>query len=281
MTERSRLPIVVGGCHRSGTSLVRRILNAHPGIHCGPELTFLRDFHGDFHGDPFARLRFARTARDYLSEDDALRALGRAFLEVHELAARRAGKARWADKAPENVIHLDTWEDLLDGGFLFVHVVRGPLDNVASMQGRFPLTLPEELDARVDLYRAYTEAGLTFGDECPERYHRVVYEELCLDPAASVDELMTWLGEEPDDAQLAFNTNLHQEGLEDPKVAETSQVHRESVGRWRSVLTDGEAEHVWARTSDLWAQVDPAGRHWPALGRGSSPPHRGTTMTGS
>ena len=33
----SALPIIVGGCFRSGTSLVRRLLNAHSRIFCGPD----------------------------------------------------------------------------------------------------------------------------------------------------------------------------------------------------------------------------------------------------
>ncbi len=105
VSERRDWPIVVGGCHRSGTSLVRRILDAHPRIHCGPELTFFRDFYGDFRDDTLAHLRFARTARAVVPEDEALDVLGRAFVELHERAARRAGKPRWADKAPENVLY--------------------------------------------------------------------------------------------------------------------------------------------------------------------------------
>jgi Sulfotransferase family len=37
-------PIVVGGCYRSGTSLVRRLLDSHPRIHCGPEVKLFRDY---------------------------------------------------------------------------------------------------------------------------------------------------------------------------------------------------------------------------------------------
>ena len=146
MSERRDWPIVVGGCHRSGTSLVRRILDAHPRIHCGPELTFFRDFYGDFRDDALAHLRFSRTARAVVPEGEALDILGRAFVELHERAARTAGKPRWADKAPENVLYTREWERLLRGRFLFVHVVRNPLDTIASMVGRFPLTLPDTID---------------------------------------------------------------------------------------------------------------------------------------
>jgi hypothetical protein len=270
MSERNEWPIVVGGCHRSGTSLVRRILDAHPRIHCGPEVTFFRDFHGDFREDPLRHLRFTTTVRDLLPEADALAVLGRAFVQLHERAARRAGKPRWADKAPENVLHTAAWERLLGGRFLFVHVVRNPLDTIASMEGRFPLTLPADLEGRVERYRTYTEAGLAFGDTSPERCRRVVYEELCANPTDEVAELMDWLGEAAEPGQLAFNATPHQEGLEDPEIASTDRVHKESVGRWRNVLRDEDAVTVWERTSDLWHAIDPVGRHAPTLVRGSN-----------
>src|ERR1700686_4824682 len=97
-------PIIVGGCHRSGTSLVRRLLNAHSRIHCGPEIKFFRDFYGDYPDDPLWPMRFMAPARTFLPEAELLELFGRAFVAVHERAAVRAGKVRWADKTPENVL---------------------------------------------------------------------------------------------------------------------------------------------------------------------------------
>jgi Sulfotransferase family len=261
VSSHSEWPIVVGGCLRSGTSLVRRILDSHPRVHCGPEIKFFRDFYGDYRDDPLEHLRFATTVRDLVSEEEALDVLGRAFVELHERAARRARKPRWADKAPENVLYTRQWDRLLDERWLFVHVVRNPLDTVASMHGRFPLTLPEDVPARTHLYRTYTQAGLVFEEAHPERSLRIVYEELCAAPEEGVKRLMVWLGETFDPAQLAFNELPHETGLEDPEIASTNGVHGGSVGRWRSVLSDDEAALVWARTRDLWDVIDPAGRH--------------------
>ena len=101
---RSEWPVVVGGCHRSGKSLVRCLPDAHPRIHYGPEVPFFRDFYGDYLEDALHHLRFTQAARSLLSEDELLDVLGRGFVAVHERAANRAGKPRWADKAPENVL---------------------------------------------------------------------------------------------------------------------------------------------------------------------------------
>lgn len=204
-TRRERLvisydnsPIIVGGCHRSGTSLIRRILDAHSRIHCGPEVKFFLDFYNDYLNDPVQHARFMRSARAILPEADLLDVLGRTFVTLHDRAAALAGKPRWADKNPENVCYLVQWQQLLGDNWLFVHVVRNPLDTLASIKEiKFPLAIPAKLEARIAFYQRYTQAGLDFGSAHPERYHRVIYEKLVNEPEAVVSTLMAWLGEDP------------------------------------------------------------------------------------
>jgi hypothetical protein len=256
-------PIVVGGCHRSGTSLLRRVLDSHSRIHCGPEVKFFRDFYGDYFDDPLGPYRYPFTARTLLPEDDLLDVLGRAFVNVHEEAARRAGKPRWADKAPENVLYTAQWQRLLGDRWFLVHVVRNPLDTLASMdEVGFPLTFPADLEGRVAFYRRYTEAGLEFGRRVPDRYARVVYEQLVTSPEAGIETLMASLGEQSEAGQLAFHDVPHEAGLEDPKIAGTEGIHRRSVDRWRGRLTDDEVGTVLAATLDLWELIDPGCRIW-------------------
>lgn len=260
MTGRRRRdwPVVVGGCHRSGTSLVRRLLDSHHRIHCGPEVPFFRDFSGDYPGDPLRHLRFSQAARSLLPEADLLSVLGGAFLEVHRRAARHAGKRRWADKAPENVLYAEGWRQLLGSRWLMVHVVRNPLDTIASMrEARFPLTLPPELSDQIEHYRRHVEAGLEFEELNPGHCRLVVYDQLCSEPQATVEGLMRWLGEDFELGQLAFNASSRGEGLEDPKIASTSGVHRMGVNSWPSRLEAESAAAVWHATEDLWRRIDP------------------------
>src|SRR5207237_1564096 len=104
----------------------------------------------------------------------------------------------------------------------------------------------------------YTEAGRAFGEIQPDRYHLLVYEQLCATPAETLGGLMAWLGESLDRRQLELDRSRHAYGLEDPKVVETTAVHGDSVGRWPNVLTAAEAERVRERSSDLWSRVAPA-----------------------
>jgi hypothetical protein len=255
-------PIVVGGCHRSGTSVLRRILNAHSRIYCGPEVKFFLDFFSDYLDDPLKFARFPRTARSLLPESELLEVLGQAFVTLQERAAARAGKLRWADKNPENVLYLEQWQQLLGDGWLMIHVVRNPLDTLASIQERrWPKTFPGQLDERIALYKRYTLAGIEFGAARPAHYYRVVYEKLVGAPQATLHALMHWLGEvfEPD--QLRFNEYFHQPGLEDPKIRETTEIHSASVGRWKTVLSANEARTIWRETREIWKLIDPAGQN--------------------
>ena len=166
MSGRRRTPIIIGGCYRSGTSLLRRLLDAHSRIHCGPEVKFFRDLRGEIEivHDPLTPFRFFATLPSLgLDSEEIFSIFGRAFIESHELAARKLGKPRWADKAPENVLYMEEWDRLLGGELHFVHVVRHPLDTLASMaEARFDRVVPDELEGKVRLYRAYVERGLRF-----------------------------------------------------------------------------------------------------------------------
>jgi hypothetical protein len=262
-------PIIVGGCYRSGTSLVRRVLDSHPRIHCGPEVKFFRDFHSDYLDvtDPIEHLRFLTTARSLVPEEDLLEIFGAAFVTMHERAACEAGKPRWADKVPENVVFLEEWQRLLGDRWVFLHVVRNPLDTLASIEeSGFPRSIPTDLDGRIGLYLEYAEAGLRFADQSPDRYVRVLYEDLVQSPEAAVRRLMGSLGESFDPRQLAINASPHQSGLEDPKAARASKVHRDGIGRWRRELSTRDAEEIAARTAAVWARLDPEGRHPVAAG---------------
>jgi hypothetical protein len=249
-------PIIIGGCFRSGTSLLRRLLNAHSRIYCGPEVKFFRDLYGDYFHDPLQHLRFTASARTMLGEDDLLDVLGRAFIDMHAWATAQAGKARWADKNPENVLYLDQWQRLLGDGWRFVLLVRNPLDTLASMtEAGFPLTIPVTLDERIALYLRYTLAGWRFADAHPDRSYVLAYERLVLEPEERLRALMAWLGEDYEPAQLCYNDFPHQTGLEDPKVVKSSRIVSNSVGRWRSVFGQAEAEQILAATRGVWDRM--------------------------
>lgn len=238
---RRSLPIVVGGFYRSGTTLVRNLLDAHTAIHCAPEVKFLQDFNGALIDDPCKRFRFFRTARSLgLSQGTLLRTFGRAFVALHEKAARRAGKRRWADKVPENALHIAQWRALLPGGFLFVHVVRNPLDALASLEEmRFRHAVPAGFRDRALVYRRFRENAEDHERRHPETSIRICYEALVTDPLPVLDSLFRFLGEVPEPQVTGlFNAPERRRGVEDRKIRSTREIHARSVGRWRAELSE-------------------------------------------
>ena len=140
-------------------------------------------------------------------------------------SATRAGKARWADKNPENVLYWRDWDRLLGRDWLFVHMVRHPLDTLASIkEANFPFALPRGLEGRIGHYRQCLLQGQLFGKTYPDRYLLVRYEELARAPGRVLELLMKGLGETLEPIQLSFNEVAHEKGLEDPKVGATRAV---------------------------------------------------------
>ncbi|HYO29854.1 MAG TPA: sulfotransferase [Thermomicrobiales bacterium] len=257
--DRADWPIVVGGCFRSGTTLVRRLLNAHPRIFCGPETSFFADWYHDYvEGDDIRWARFLEAIRHVAPPEDGLEVLLGAVVELQRRAAARAGKARWASKEPHNVLHLDDWDRLLGDRWLFVHVVRNPLDTLAALdEAELRGSVPSEWSGRIALWRRYLEAGLVGETDRPGRAFRLVYEDLVADPVTTVSRLMAFFGESFDPRQLRYNQAATAGGVEDWKVNWSDEIHSTSVGRWRRDLAPKVAASAWSACGDLWREIDP------------------------
>ncbi len=260
LQRRQNAPIIVGGCHRSGTSLVQRILSANSRIFRGPEVEFFADFYSIFLNDPIDFARFMASARSVQDEGELLDLLEQTFIPIHERAAQHANKPRWADKNPDNSLFWRAWQRLLGDDWVFVHVVRNPLDTIASIKdAKFNHAIPDDLSGQITLYQRNLRSALEFASKHPNRYYQVIYEELVNQPEAALRRLMYWLGESFEPAQLEFNQTNHQTSFEDPQIRTTIRIRRESVGRWKTLLTQSEAEQIAEATSALWKKIDPAG----------------------
>lgn len=247
--------MVIGGFFRSGTSLFRRLLDAHSRIHCGPEVKFFRDFYGDYllH-DPLSHIRFFKTARQLeIDEEYLLERFGRAFIEVHEHAAWKHGKKIWADKNPENVLYLDQWHFLLDGLLRFVHVVRDPLDALASLQeAGFKKTVPESFEEKVDLCLLYLSRARNYARRHPENTITVRYEELVTDPEKTLTVFLDKIGEKFEPQMLkSYLDPERRTGIEDPKVRARKSINTESIGRWKTDLSPDRIRYARTRLQGL------------------------------
>lgn len=254
-------PIIIGGFYRSGTSLLRRLLDSHHHIYCGPEVKFFRDFYGNYLKDELAHLRLFSTIRTMgLNEKTLLEVFGKAFIECHSLAAKKAGKRRWADKNPENVLYLDQWHTLLEGELMFVNVIRNPLDALASLnEAGFKKTIPQEFVRKMALYKKYLEKTYAFIEKYPELSFTIRYEDLTINPRETLTELLSFLGESYDEAMLQeFFSHHRKAGIEDPKVAKTRSIHTQSIHRWKKDLSE---EQIYECQKHLGLWMDKLNYH--------------------
>lgn len=204
----ARPPFFLVGSVRSGTTLLRDLLKAHPCLACPEETHFFRWPHpfgsGDFmniqnnNGTLKTHRRMdgvsEETFAELLSEARTRRHLQDLYAEQF-LNGQPETKQRWFDKTPQNVYGL-----LLLSAFYpeakFVHIHRHPYNVVASLKAGKVMSKHNLLAA----INTWLEAILIvdqFASAWPERIAHISYERLTTDPGSSLDELMAFLREAP------------------------------------------------------------------------------------
>jgi hypothetical protein len=237
--------VFIGGTPRSGTTLVRRILDRHPSLCCGPETSILLP--GGMRIDQVAAAYKwpAAELRALMADSPSQGAFVDAFAERYR---RQRDRARWAEKTPLNVLCFD-WALERFPQARVVHVVRDGRDVVCSMRQHpdrrwvdgveIKELRPQPVDAYMRRWVRDTEAGIARrGDP---RYLEVRYEELVADPEGVMRGLVEALGE-PWLPEL-----LVEKVPKGGKPAHAnSRITTASVGRWRDDLGADEQRRVHA-----------------------------------
>jgi hypothetical protein len=227
-------PVFIVGCQRSGTTLLRLMLDSHPEISCGPETRFLADL-GRITGSEWERFSLYGFPKEYWY---------RRFADLfggfqHDYAVAR-GKRRWADKTPMYALHID----LLDAVFpdaQVVHVIRDPRDVVVSHRERFGYWSALKATAK---WPRYVDQARTLGRQLgPDRYHEVRYEALVHDPTTTMRALLAFLGEAWSDAVLDPDAHPHDVldryhafSAARRRAGDGAAIYRSRVGAHRSSL---------------------------------------------
>ena len=206
-------PFFIVGSARSGTTLLRLMLNAHPEVAVPPESRFITEFHGTpasksanaFVGALSRHKMFATwdlpiTAvvaeigeLDEPTYADLVAATFRAYARAH-------GKTTWGDKTPRYVERIDLisglWPDAR-----FIHLIRDGRDVALSYADvRFG---PKTVGRAARLWATRVRAGRAAGRVLPrERYLEVRYEELVEDAAGKIQDICHFLDLDFDAAML-------------------------------------------------------------------------------
>jgi sulfotransferase family protein len=235
-------PIFVVGPSRSGTTLVRRVLNCHSDVSIAPETHYFDDLRPRLGQRAVAPLQRAdkervehyflalsekvyghegdpsRSTIDVADLRDEARSLGGTadayFAAFCRLRMRWLGRSRWGEKTPRHVFRIDdmraAWPEAQ-----VVCIVRDPRAAVASYRDWKRGKEPSNSADRARVTRSYNVVlnsllvkGAMVAEEKALRDHgsgyvRLVrYEDVVSEPEAAVRALAHWLGLEYEPAML-------------------------------------------------------------------------------
>jgi hypothetical protein len=211
------MPFVIGA-PRSGTTLLRLMLDANPSMALPPETGFLMHLDEwknagnldaqvfvknvvDYPKDLPAWKAFGIDAGDYL---EAVRALpefdlGNAVRCFYQLYAARHGKSRWGDKTPGYGLHLDAISRLLPEAH-FIHIIRDGRDVAASWRQTW-FAPSQEWRALGDHWTQWVTTIRRLGAQVPS-YMEVRYEDLVNRPEETLRGICTFIELSFDGAML-------------------------------------------------------------------------------
>jgi hypothetical protein len=263
-------PIFIGACPRSGTTLLRTMLNTHPDIAIPRETRFMpfawehrlkwRNVRRERARERFARVVFeskwTRAERLQTPAEVAIErlrgsppTLGSLVGTCFQLYAEATGKKRWGDKRPMYARFLDSVFTFFPDS-QYINLIRDPRASVASMRklGWYDGDIVPGLELWVRSVRAVEPWRKCLHDD---QLLDVRYEDLVADPVAVLERVADFLT--LDHSTIPTMLTYHQ------NVDETAEKYHSrlreppsatSVRSWESVLTAEEValvEHVTRR----------------------------------
>jgi hypothetical protein len=280
------MPFVVG-VPRSGTTLLRLMLDAHPDVAIPAETGFLLSIvNRPSSAGPLSPIELHRLVtrspnwqdvalgeREYLgaltslhpySVSDGLRAF-------YRLYARKFGKPRWGEKTPANLERLQAIAQIVPEAH-FIHIIRDGRDVALSLRamwfapGRDMATLGRYWSERIRQARREAERNL--------RYLEIRYEDLIADPERTLRDVCAFIGLAFDPCMLRYHETARQRLDEvttwigpDGRVTVTKEQRlynqrftslppaADRVGRWRGEMTSEERAEFEAAAGDLLEEL--------------------------
>jgi hypothetical protein len=273
----------VVGCPRSGTTLLRRMLDAHPrlammprethfipriyerraGLTAGGEVTpaVVDELLADRH---FARLGVGREALERLLAREEPTSYASFVSRIFDMQGRARGTELVGDKTPGYVRQLPTLHALWPEA-RFVHLIRDGRDVCLSLlewrsgprlAGRFSSWAEDPVSTAALWWewhvRLGREDGLSLG---PERYRELRYESLVSNPERECSAVCNFLGVRYDDAMVRFQRGRERGG---PGRGAKGAWRPVTAGLrdWRTQMPAGDIERFEAAAGELLDELD-------------------------
>ena len=242
-------PIFVIGSMRSGSTLFRLILDAHPNIAIGEETGFMgalaatKRIPSWQHGQGWYE-RLGWTGEEF---DDRLREFYTGLFERH---AAGQGKIRWGEKTPFHSAHMREMAAVFPDA-VFAGIVRHPGAVVHSLVRKFHFGVAEAAAYWTSTNQEILRRGMELGDD---RFALLRYEDLVGQPEPTLRRLLDWLQEPWSDDVLRHNDVHASRGT--PRISAGATRTRDPIitdlaDRWIDGLSEADLDVLADRTGAL------------------------------
>jgi hypothetical protein len=283
-------PVFVLCMGRSGSTLLRFLLDAHPDLACPPETSLpalcrqLAVVWSLIEGAPLSAERGDAPPQ---IPDGAVKGIRRMLDEMTGSVLDRRGKRVFCDKSLGSAWHADLLRQIYPQA-RFVCLYRHPMDMIRSGLEACPFGLngygfdqyivgsPGNSVLALARYWLDNATAIAKVEEThPQLCHRVRYEELVEDPEGVMQGVYAFLGvgPAPGVAQACFSGERERFGPADHKIWATSSVSGDSVGRGESVPAGLIVPQVTAAINELAGKLGyrPVDEQWGGPGRPADP----------
>lgn len=246
-------PVIIGGCGRSGTSLLRSIINAHSDFFCGPETAFMYPLVGEKETLIRKYAWLLEIPEHWIREAWNVSSQAMFVDVLFASICVCKGKRRWAEKTPKNVMTLKWIFDHWPNAY-FIHVIRDGRDVICSLREhpkwkivngkRVRSGARQPLKPCVERWVLETSEGLKYRDH--PRYIPLHYEDLIFCTEDRVKTLCSQLNTYFDPGMLDEKKRV-EDLNRDPQGAGIGQpINRQSAYRWKKDLTEEELAFIYS-----------------------------------
>jgi LPS sulfotransferase NodH len=274
--KRQAPPIFILSAERSGSTLLRYIVDTHPEI-CSPAEIYLGQLCQDLYWVIyFTAGAVSNTASETEKELMVLGEVRRIVSGVMDGYARAKNKQMWCEKSPANLRNLNVLERVFPDG-KYVCLYRNCMDTVhshmeANRLGFWPALAkyihrhPDNIvAAMVENWIDRAQELMSFEREHPKKCFRMKYESLVYEPVMNLNAMFDFLGVEWDASLLdSVFKSQHDLGNGDVKVTYSGKIDSSNIGKGSVILRDKIPAELFERMNRILEELgyEVVGEDW-------------------
>ncbi|MEM7755826.1 MAG: sulfotransferase [Planctomycetota bacterium] len=235
------------GAFRGGTTLLRKVLDTHPGVYSPAETWFMLPlvnlWEGVGENSRFNPKQAGVAIQQHLKQEqfvECCRAFAGRFYAEALAGSPKSSAGVFVDKTPL-YLQLAGALPVVFPEAEFVVLARDPRGILWSRH-TWQHSGPEPIESRIPVVAGDVQKLAAFWAARErvgaDRVHLVKYEELCTEPESAARGLCGFLGVEFEARMVDYGAALHHEGYGDEKSRGHSRPHTGSVERWRGEMSE-------------------------------------------